>query len=587
MAKHPSSRAKGACASCGDAGGLLASQMSFQNLSIRTKLISTTAALFASVVVVGAVGWYASDVANRGLQTVYNDRVVPLRDLKTISDLYAVNVVDTAHKVRNGGMQWDKGLQAVTDAQAQVTQVWKAYMSTSMQADEKALASKAQELMKPADVAVADLSGILRQRDLAALDQFVRERLYTAIDPVSEIVGNLVALQTDEALKAYTTADTTFSSAKTGSLAAFAGAALLVMLAFWVILAQVLRPLRDMTAIMQRLAKGDYGALVPGLGRKDEIGSMAVTVQVFKTNGEEMEVLRAEQEKSREQAQAERRRAMHALAQEFEAKVGGLVQHLSAAATELEATAQSMSAIADQTSNQTVGVATAAGQTSANVQTVAAATEELSISIREIAGQVNISSQIAGRAVADAQHTNEFIQTLAASAEKIGNVVQLINNIAGQTNLLALNATIEAARAGEAGKGFAVVASEVKELATQTAKATEEIAHQISSVQQATERAVKAIQQIAQTITEMSQISVSIAAAMEEQGAATAEIARNVQEAARGTEQVTGNIADVGRGAGETGAAASQVLRAAQELSGHSNDLGQEVATFLHGVKAA
>ena len=196
-------------------------------------------------------------------------------------------------------------------------------------------------------------------------------------------------------------------------------------------------------------------------------------------------------------------------------------------------------------------------------------------------------SQIAERAVLGARRTDADVQDLPYTASRFGDVVQLINTIAGQTNLLALNATIEAARAGEAGKGFAVVASEVKDLATQTAKATDEISQQIGSVQQATQQTVQAIQEIARTITEMSQISTSIAAAMEEQGAATAEIARNVQEAARGTEAVTGSIADVQHGAGETGAAAHQVLGAAQELARHSNDLGREVDTFLQGVKAA
>jgi methyl-accepting chemotaxis protein len=346
-------------------------------------------------------------------------------------------------------------------------------------------------------------------------------------------------------------------------------------------------PLVAMTATMQRVARGDYGAAVPGLGRRDEIGAMAAAVQVFKTNGEEMEHLRAEQERDRERSEVEKRRLMAELARDFESKVGRLVQHLSVAASEMEATARSMTSVADHTSQQAIGVASASQQTSANVQTVAAATEELSISIREIAAQVSQSSQIADRAVSDAQRTNHTVQTLATSAEKISHVVQLINSVASQTNLLALNATIEAARAGEAGKGFAVVAAEVKELASQTSRATEEISAQIAGVQQATAEAVQAIQAIASTIGEMSQISVSIAAAMEEQGAATAEISRNVQEAAHGTEVVTVSIGEVRHGAGETGTAAAQVLSAAQELARHSATLGQEVDHFLSGVKAA
>jgi methyl-accepting chemotaxis protein len=353
-----------------------------------------------------------------------------------------------------------------------------------------------------------------------------------------------------------------------------------------IIIYGITRPLGTMTASMGSLAQGDLSVVITGIERQDEVGVLARSLQVFKDNAIEARRLAALQE-AENQAKMRRAEVLDQLTKTFEHNVSALTQGLSSAASEMEATAQSMTTVAGQTTRQSVTVSSAAQQTSANVQTVAAATEELSISIREIASQVSQSSQIADKAVQGARRTDATVQELASMASKIGDVVQLINTIAGQTNLLALNATIEAARAGEAGKGFAVVATEVKELASQTAKATEEIGAQIASVQQATGQTVAAIQEIARTISEMSQISTSIAAAMEEQGAATSEIARNVQEAARGTEAVTGSIVDVQNGAGETSAAASQVLGAAQELARHSNDLGHEVATFLQGVKAA
>jgi methyl-accepting chemotaxis protein len=376
------------------------------------------------------------------------------------------------------------------------------------------------------------------------------------------------------------------SATRTLMIAAALGIIAALGLIGGIVIFGITRPLGVMTASMGRLATGDLDVDVSGTERKDEVGVLARALQVFKDNAIEARRLAAAQEVEN-QAKMRRAQVLDGLTKTFERNVSALTQGLSSAATEMEATAQSMTAVANQTTNQSIGVASAAEQTSANVQTVAAATEELSISIREIASQVSQSSQIAERAVQGAKRTDAAVQDLAVTASKIGDVVQLINTIAGQTNLLALNATIEAARAGEAGKGFAVVATEVKELASQTAKATEEISAQIGSVQQATQQTVAAIQEIARTITEMSQISTSIAAAMEEQGAATAEIARNVQEAARGTEAVTGNIGDVRKGAGETGAAASQVLSSAQELARHSSTLGKEVDTFLSGVKAA
>jgi methyl-accepting chemotaxis protein len=349
----------------------------------------------------------------------------------------------------------------------------------------------------------------------------------------------------------------------------------------------VARPIRGMTAAMKRLANGDHQVDVPALERRDEIGSMAAAVQVFKDNAIEMERVKAEREEDEARAAAEKKRLLQELASSFEAKVGQLVQSLGAAATEMESTASSMTSLADQGNSKAMTVASAAEQTSANVQTVATATEELSASIQEISKQVATSARIAERAVEDARTTDGVVQDLAVGAQKIGEIIQLINDIAGQTNLLALNATIEAARAGDAGKGFAVVASEVKSLATQTAKATEEISAQIAQIQNATGQAVSSISGISTTIQEMSEIAAAIASAIEEQGAATLEISRNVQQAAQGTEEVTQSIVDVRQAATDTGAASSQVLGAAGELSRNSNDLSREVDEFLEGVKAA
>jgi methyl-accepting chemotaxis protein len=283
----------------------------------------------------------------------------------------------------------------------------------------------------------------------------------------------------------------------------------------------------------------------------------------------------------------QRTRRLDVLLRGFEDKTAGLVAVVASAATELEATARTMSETTGETTHQAANVTEAVEAASLNVQTVAAAAEELSASIAEIARQVAQSSEIANKAVQDANRTDNIVKTLAAGAQKIGDVVGLISTIAGQTNLLALNATIEAARAGEAGKGFAVVASEVKSLANQTAKATDEISQQISQIQVATSEAVAAIEAISHTIGEVSRIATAIAAAVEEQGAATQEIARNVHEAASGTQQVSANIVGVSQGAAETGTAASQVLGAAGELSRQAERLSGDVRQFISEVKAA
>jgi methyl-accepting chemotaxis protein len=349
----------------------------------------------------------------------------------------------------------------------------------------------------------------------------------------------------------------------------------------------IARPIRTIVGVLQDLAAGRYQVEIAGLDRRDEIAEVARTAEVFRENGLAKLRMEAEQKELEQRSAAQRRQDMMRLADEFESAVGEVIETVNSASTELEASASSLTSTAEHAQQLATVVASASEEASTNVQSVASATEELSSSITEISRQVQESARVAGEAVSQARTTTDRVSELSMAATRIGDVVELINTIAGQTNLLALNATIEAARAGEAGRGFAVVASEVKALAEQTAKATGEIGQQIAGIQAATEHSVGAIKEISNTIEKLSEISSTIAAAVEEQGAATQEIARNVQQASQGTQQVSSNISDVQRGASETGSASSQVLAAAKSLSGDSDRLKTEVGRFLGTVRAA
>ena len=366
------------------------------------------------------------------------------------------------------------------------------------------------------------------------------------------------------------------------------GLILLFTLAVSIFVARsITAPLRRMTAAMNDLAAGNLAVEVPGIGRGDEVGEMAKAVEIFKGNAIARQALEAEQREAETRAATGRKADMNRMADDFEAAVSQIVEAVSSASSQLEVSAGTLTTTAERAQQLTATVAAASEEASTNVQSVASATEEMASTVNEISRQVQESARMANDAVDQARVTNDRVSELSKAATRIGDVVELINTIAGQTNLLALNATIEAARAGEAGRGFAVVASEVKALAEQTAKATGEIGQQISGIQAATQELVNAIKEISGTIEKLSEISSTIAAAVEEQGAATQEISRNVQQASMGTQQVSSNITDVQRGASETGSASSQVLSAAQSLSSDSNRLKLEVGKFLNSVRAA
>lgn len=408
--------------------------------------------------------------------------------------------------------------------------------------------------------------------------------IVNAIGKIDRVVSTL------EGAFARTTSDVNQRIAGTVTMQQMvAGAALILgLLIAFLISRGIIRPLSGLTSGMKELAEGHFDVVLPGLDRKDEVGDMAQAVEAFKIKAEEKARAEAEAKARQDQIAAEqRKRDMYQLADAFEEAVGEIVDTVSSASTELEASAGTLTSSASRAQELTTLVAAASEEASTNVQSVASATEEMSSSVNEISRQVAESASIAQEAVAQARKTNERVGELVKAAARIGDVVELINTIAGQTNLLALNATIEAARAGEAGRGFAVVASEVKALAEQTARATGEISQQIAGIQAATQESVGAIQEIGNTIGRMSEISSTIASAVEEQGAATREISRNVQQAAQGTTQVSYNITDVQRGATETGSASSQVLSAAQSLSSESNRLKLEVGKFLNTVRAA
>ena len=559
------------------------------NLAIRVKIPLGFAVVLAIVVILGLLSITRLSAVNDNAEEIRNDWLPSTGQMsKLLTSIYSFRLRESRYMlVAADGGDLDKAMADIAAGTDRIAKARATYAPLiSAGTDEERLikqfdqewAGYGQITRKMLDLAKAhDAKGATALFNGASRESF--DRAIKALNDDADF--NVL-----EGKKAADRGAAIYDSTKwVVILALIFAAALCAILGGWLV-ASVSTPIQRMTDAMKRLAGHDLSTEITGLGRKDEIGAMATAVQVFKDSMVKAEHLAEAQQLDHAQKQLRATR-IEAINATFDQQASEALNFLASAATELRATAGGMSDNADLASKQAGAVAAASEEASSNVQTVAAATEQLSSSIQEIARQVVQSSTIAGQAVQEAAATGGTMQTLSEAAQKIGEVVRLINDIASQTNLLALNATIEAARAGEAGKGFAVVASEVKGLATQTARATEDIAEQVTAMQRATQDCVGAIERIDGTIGRMNEISTSIAAAMEEQGAATQEIARNVEQAARGTADVSVNVGGVNRAADETGAAAVEVQQAADGLGVQAETLRREVGNFLAEIRAA
>ncbi|MGY0793893.1 methyl-accepting chemotaxis protein [Azospirillum argentinense] len=557
------------------------------DISVRTKTFAVFAFLSLLLAGIGALGINRLSVVNDSsteIATFWMPRVV---QVNTVNDAVSnFRILQSAHILSTSEPEMAAAEKRMDEMEASIANARRTYEATLRTAEGRALFTQFEQQWAQYLTLQRQITALSRRNENAAANALFRDAADKGFQEVGRTLDAMIDHNNRGAAKASDDADAVYAQSSTMLIVALLLGIAVCLGGALMMIRGVSAPIGAMTAAMRRLAGGDKTTAIPFASRGDEIGAMATAVQVFKDGLIEADRLAAEQA-AEQAAKLRRTEAVERLIASFEEQVADALRNVAAAATELDTTAQSMAATARQTNDQAANAAAAAEQTSANVQTVASAAEEMSSSIGEIGSQVTRSTGIAGQAVQEAGRTTDSVRGLADAAHRIGAVVQLITNIAGQTNLLALNATIEAARAGEAGKGFAVVASEVKQLANQTARATDEIASQIQAIQEATAGSVGAIEGIGRTIAAINEISTSIAAAIEEQAAATNEISRNVQQAAIGTREVSSNIAQVTEAAGTTGAAAHQVLGAAGGLASQAENLRRDVESFLAAIRAA
>jgi methyl-accepting chemotaxis protein len=558
-------------------------------LSIRTLLMGLFGIMVAVVIGLGAFALDKMSAVNAStvdIATNWMPSIAIVRDIET--GIARMRISEARHVMSSdqgvmGGIE--KDIASRIDSTAKLRRSYEPLIASPEERRSYEAFGQAWDAYMKIHAQMLDLSRTNRKQEADALFGGAAQ---TGFRDVTASLEKLAQINSAGAKAASDDAAGNYRASRLATFVFIAIGAAIALGAMVFVFTGVARPLLALVAAMKKLGAGDFSVVLPGLGRKDEIGAMADAVEQFKIAAAEKARRDAEAQAEEDRAAAAKRKAdMVRLADEFETAVGEIVQTVSSASTELEASATTLTKTADTTQKLSTAVAAASEEASANVQAVSSATEELTSSVGEIGRQVQESSRISQEAVEQARKTDDRITKLAQAASRIGDVTQLITSIAEQTNLLALNATIEAARAGEAGKGFAVVAQEVKQLASQTAKATSEISTQIAEMQSATQESVAAIKEIGGTIGRISEIATTIASAVEEQGAATHEITRNVQQAASGTTEVAGNITNVSRGAAETGSASSQVLASAKSLSNESNRLKLEMHKFLETVRAA
>lgn len=568
--------------------------MSFlSRFRVLTKILAVIALMAAVACTISWIGMHALETLNKGADNMSYAAKRALEAARANQNVIAMNRAEFRVAV-DPRPENRAEVHKVIDEQMKLLHERLADVSTTRDAQAKAMLPGVKEAISVYEKDMAEtlqLADAVKDAQLNAQTERLRDAAMKSRAAAEDVRAKVAAVadRLNARVEHFAQAAQEEYEQVSRLLAIVAGIGIVLGLAGGFMVGQfgIAKPMRALVGLLQQMAKGETVEMI-GTGRGDEIGETARAVEEIKVMLAEKARQEAEAKVKQDQILAQQRKAdMFKLADQFEGAVGEIIETVSSASTELEASAGTLTSTATRSQELTTMVAAASEEASTNVQSVASATEELSSSVTEISRQVQESARMAGEAVDQARRTNQRVEELSKAAARIGDVVELINTIAGQTNLLALNATIEAARAGEAGRGFAVVASEVKALAEQTAKATGEIGLQINGIQEATQESVGAIKEISGTIERLSEISSTIAAAVEEQGAATQEISRNVQQAAMGTQQVSSNIVDVQRGASETGSASSQVLSAAQSLSSDSNRLKLEVGKFLNTVRAA